>query len=42
MALRLEEATRMDWPTASAEAIRRAEAFNIEHIIKKWKEMIEQ
>ena len=42
LALRLEEATRMDWTTASAEAIRRAEAFNIEHIIKKWKEMIEQ
>jgi glycosyltransferase involved in cell wall biosynthesis len=42
LAQRLEDATRIDWQSKSKEAIEIAKGFNIEHIIKQWKEIIEE
>lgn len=42
LAQRLEDATRIDWQSKSKEAIEIAKRFNIEHIIKQWKEIIEE
>ena len=42
LALRLEEATRIDWQQKSKEAIDIAKRFNIETIIKQWKTIINE
>lgn len=41
LAQRLEEATHLDWHTASQEALRRTTPFAVSSIIKQWKELIE-
>ena len=41
LALRLEESIKIDWQKKSQEALRIAKNFNIKHIIKKWKTLIE-
>jgi glycosyltransferase involved in cell wall biosynthesis len=40
LATRMEEATQLDWPSKSAEAISISQRFNIENIISKWKEIV--
>ena len=40
LAERLKEATQMDWPKKSAEAIRIAQRFDISKIILQWKEIL--
>ena len=42
LALRLEEATRIDWQQKSKEAIDIAKRFNIDTIIKQWKTIINE
>ena len=41
LAQRLEEATHIDWQAKSKEALSIAQRFDIENIIKQWKELIE-
>ena len=41
LALRLEESIQIDWQEKSQEALRIAKNFDIIHIIKKWKTLIE-
>ena len=41
LALKLEEATHIDWQAKSKEALAIAQRFDIENIIKQWKELIE-
>ncbi|MBO4462962.1 MAG: glycosyltransferase family 4 protein [Prevotella sp.] len=40
LAQRLQEATQMDWPSKSAEALSVASRFNVDHIISQWKEIL--
>jgi len=40
LAQRLQEATQMDWPSKSAEALSVANRFDIEHIISQWNEIL--
>lgn len=40
LAQRLQEATQMDWPSKSAEALSVASRFDIEHIISQWNEIL--
>ena len=41
LAQKLEEATQIDWQEKSKEALAIAQRFDIENIIKQWKELIE-
>ena len=41
LAKRLEDATRLDWDTKSKEAIKISQRFEVAHIIKQWKQLIE-
>ena len=41
LAQRLEDATRLDWDTKSKEAIKISQRFEVAHIIKQWKQLIE-
>ena len=41
LAQKLEEATHIDWQAKSKEALTIAQRFDIENIIKQWKELIE-
>ena len=41
LSLKLEEATHIDWQAKSKEALAIAQRFDIENIIKQWKELIE-
>ena len=41
LAQKLEEATHIDWQAKSKEALAIAQRFDIENIIKQWKELIE-
>lgn len=41
LAQKLEEATHIDWQAKSKEALSIAQRFDIENIIKQWKELIE-
>ena len=41
LAQRLEDATHINWPSASAEALKRAEAFNVSNIIHDWNDLLE-
>jgi glycosyltransferase involved in cell wall biosynthesis len=41
LALKLEEATHIDWQAKSKEALVIAQRFDIKNIIKQWKELIE-
>ena len=41
LAQKLEEATHIDWQAKSKEALAIARRFDIENIIKQWKELIE-
>lgn len=41
LAMRLEDATRIDWEAKSKEAIEIAKRFDIENIISQWKKLIE-
>ena len=41
LAQQLEEATHIDWPSKSEEAIKIAQQFNIDQIIGQWKMLIE-
>ena len=41
LAQRLEDATKLDWATKSQEAIMISQRFDVEHIIKQWKQLIE-
>jgi glycosyltransferase involved in cell wall biosynthesis len=41
LAKRLEDATRLDWDTKSKEAIKISQRFEVNHIIKQWKQLIE-
>lgn len=40
LAQQLENATRIDWTKASAEALQIAQRFDISHIIEQWKDII--
>ena len=40
LASQLDQATRLDWPRKSSEAIAIAQRFNLENIISKWKEIL--
>ena len=40
LAQRLKEATQIDWPSKSAEALSVASRFDIEHIISQWNEIL--
>lgn len=42
LALRLEEATKINWKERSQEAINIAQKYNIQTIIKQWKDIIEK
>lgn len=42
LAQRLEDATRLDWDTKSKEAIKISQRFEVAHIIKQWKQLIEK
>lgn len=42
LAQRLEDSTKIDWQAKSDKAIEIASKFHIEHIIKQWKELIEE
>lgn len=42
LALRLEEATRLDWSKRSKEALEIAKRFEIDNIIPQWKKLIEE
>lgn len=41
LAQRLEDATKIDWTAKSEEAISIAQKFDVGHIVKQWKEIIE-
>lgn len=41
LAQRLEDATKIDWTAKSEEAIKISQRFEVGHIIKQWKELIE-
>lgn len=41
LAQRLEDATKIDWVAKSEEAIKISQRFEVGHIIKQWKELIE-
>ena len=41
LAQKLKEATHIDWQAKSKEALAIAQRFDIENIIKQWKELIE-
>ena len=41
LAQRLEDATRLDWDTKSKGAIKISQRFEVAHIIKQWKQLIE-
>ena len=41
LAQRLKDATQIDWQTKSKEALKIAERFDINNIIKQWKQLIE-
>jgi glycosyltransferase involved in cell wall biosynthesis len=41
LAQQLEAATRLDWPSVSAEALEVARRFDINHIIEHWKTLID-
>ena len=41
LAQRLEEATKIDWAAKSDEAISISQKFDVGHIVKQWKEIIE-
>ena len=41
LAERLEEATHIDWHQKSQEAFEIAKRFDIDHIIDRWKDLIE-
>ena len=41
LAQRLEDATRLDWAEKSKEAIEISQRFEVNHIIKQWKQLIE-
>jgi glycosyltransferase involved in cell wall biosynthesis len=41
LAQKLEDATHIDWQEKSKEALAIAQRFDIENIIKQWKELIE-
>ena len=41
LAQRLEDATRLDWGKKSKEAIEISQRFEVDHIIKQWKQLIE-
>lgn len=42
LANKLEEATQIDWQKKSAEAIEISKRFDVDHIIKQWKQLIEE
>jgi glycosyltransferase involved in cell wall biosynthesis len=42
MARRMTEATQMSWQEKSEQALKIAERFNIETIIKQWKQLINE
>ena len=41
LAQRLEDATKIDWAAKSVEAISISQKFDVGHIVKQWKEIIE-
>jgi glycosyltransferase involved in cell wall biosynthesis len=41
LAQRLEDATKLNWAAKSKEAIEISQRFEVEHIIKQWKQLIE-
>ena len=41
LAQRLEDATHIDWAAKSEEAINISQKFDVEHIVKQWKDLIE-
>ena len=41
LAKRLEDSTKIDWAAKSEEAIKISQRFDVGHIIKQWKELIE-
>ena len=41
LAQRLEDATRINWTAKAEEAIQISQRFDVEHIIKQWKQLIE-
>ena len=41
LAQKLEDATHLDWQAKSKEAMEIAQRFNIDHIIKQWKRLLE-
>ena len=42
LAERLEEATRLDWDSKSKEAFEIAARFDVNNIVKQWKQLIEE
>jgi len=41
LAMKLEEATHIDWEAKSKEALKTAQRFDVEHIVEQWKQLIE-
>ena len=41
LAQRLEDATQINWAIKSKEAIKISHNFNVEYIVKQWKQLIE-
>ena len=41
LAQRLEDATKLDWETKSQEAVKISQRFEVDHIIKQWKQIID-
>lgn len=41
LAIKLEEATHIDWEAKSKEALKTAQRFDVEHIVEQWKQLIE-
>ena len=41
LAQRLEDATKFDWAEKSKKAIEISQRFEVNHIIKQWKQLIE-